>query len=63
MHMTIEHNAAAAAIEQSQELLKIITDAQTAGTGLAEKLVKMTVQEKIDINNLDYMGNMVDMYA
>jgi hypothetical protein len=61
--MTIENNPAAAAMQDIENLMKIIADAQTTGTDMAKKLVKMTTMEKIGISDLEYMGTVIDTYA
>ena len=60
--MTID-NSIDAAMQNTEKLMKIITDAQTTGLGMAEKLVKINTLAKLNISDLEYMGKNVDLYA
>jgi len=44
------------------QLEQVLLDAQTQGTDLAEKMLKMNAMQQIDISQLSYMGNIIDFY-
>lgn len=44
-------------------LEQTLVDARTQGTELAEKLMKLNAVQQIDVSQLAYMGNLVDMYV
>lgn len=41
----------------------VLTESQTQATELAEKLMKLNAMQQVDISQLSYMGNIIDMYV
>jgi len=51
-------------VQNPNALLELtLKQAQDQGTDLAEKLVKLGAAQQIDMSQLSYMGNLVDMYV
>jgi hypothetical protein len=44
-------------------LEQILVDAQTQGTDLAEKMLKMSSLEQIDQSQLGFIGTIIDLYV
>lgn len=42
---------------------KALTDTVVQGDQLIENLLKLNVTQQIDQNQLEYMGNLIDMYV
>lgn len=40
-----------------------LKQAQNQGSELAQKLIKLNAAQQIDVSQLSYMGNLVDMYV
>ncbi len=49
--------------KMAEMLSTILTGAQTQQTDLADKLIRVSIAGSVNINELDYMGNLVDMYV
>ncbi|MDA3810833.1 MAG: hypothetical protein PF518_10975 [Spirochaetaceae bacterium] len=45
------------------QLEQLLVDAQTQGTELAEKIIKMNALQQIDQSQLAYMGNIINLYV
>lgn len=60
MCMQIENNSNNI---KSPPLEQILVDAQTQGTDIAEKLLKMNTMQQIDQSQLSYMGTIIDLYV
>ncbi|WP_156888471.1 hypothetical protein [Spirochaeta cellobiosiphila] len=51
-------------VESASIAMKQILDsAQTQSSDLSNKLLKVNVQQQIDVSQLAYMGNTIDLYA
>ncbi len=44
-------------------LMQLLKSSFTQSTEMAEKLIKMNVQNLIDINQMENMGNIIDTYV
>lgn len=44
-------------------LEQVLKDAQSQGTDLAEKMLKMNALQQIDQSQLSYMGNIIDFFV
>ena len=44
-------------------LMQLLKSSFTQSTEMAEKLIKMNVQNLIDINQMENMGNIIDIYV
>ncbi len=44
-------------------LMELLKSSFTQSTEMAEKLIKMNVQNLIDINQMENMGNIIDTYV
>ena len=49
--------------KMAEMLSSILTGAQAQQTDLADKLIRVSVAGAVNINELEYMGNLVDMYV
>lgn len=49
--------------KMTEMLNSILTGAQTQQTDLADKLIKVSIAGSVNISELDYMGNLVDLYV
>jgi hypothetical protein len=51
-------------VQNPYALLELtLKQAQNQGTELAEKLMKLNAAQQVDVSQLSYMGNLVDMYV
>lgn len=50
---------------QMQQILleQLLSDSLMQGADMAEKIIKLNAIQKIDVSQLEYMGNLVDMYV
>jgi hypothetical protein len=44
-------------------LMELLKSSFTQSTEMVEKLIKMNVQNLIDINQMENMGNIIDIYV
>lgn len=49
--------------QDSEMLMKLLKDSFAQSTDLANKLLKMNIQNTIDINQMSNMGNIIDTYV
>ncbi len=56
-------NAAAQILQNSQQMMQILQQAQQANQDLANKMIKMSVEQKVSQNKNQLLGAVVDSYA
>ena len=56
-------NAAAQILQNSQQMMQILQQAQQANQDLANKMTKMSVEQKVSQNKNQLLGAVVDSYA
>ncbi len=49
--------------QDTDVLIQLLKSSFSQSTEMAEKLIKMNVQNLIDINQMENMGNIIDIYV
>lgn len=58
--MTIGNTPAA---DPMVQLSRLLADSQQQSGDMAEKIMKLNALQQVDVSQLEYMGNLVDMYV